>query len=114
MAVASANPTGGVAPLTVQFSSAGSNDPDGDPITFNWDFGDGTTGTGPRRSNLPAAQRHELATLTVRDNHGGVATARCTIQVGNRAAVATISAPAATLTYKVGDFLSLCGLGHRS
>ena len=28
-------------PLTVQFSSAGSHDPDGDAITYAWDFGNG-------------------------------------------------------------------------
>ena len=33
-----ATPTSGTAPLTVQFSSAGTNDPDGDPITYAWDF----------------------------------------------------------------------------
>ena len=35
--------TDGALPLTVNFSSAGSNDPDpGDSITFDWNFGDGT------------------------------------------------------------------------
>ena len=38
-AVVSATPRNGQAPLTVQFSSAGSGDDDpGDSITFAWDF----------------------------------------------------------------------------
>src|SRR5688500_5264205 len=44
-AVLAASLTSGPAPLTVSFSSAGSNDPDpGDSFTFAWDFnGDGIT-----------------------------------------------------------------------
>jgi PKD repeat protein len=45
VAVASANPESGAAPLSVQFSSDGSNDPDGNIMAYAWDFGDG--GTSP-------------------------------------------------------------------
>ena len=42
VAVLTTDRTDGPLPLTVQFSSAGSNDADpGDSITFDWDFGDG-------------------------------------------------------------------------
>lgn len=44
IAVASASPTSGSAPLTVYFSSTGSSDPDGTIVLYEWDFDfDGTT-----------------------------------------------------------------------
>jgi PKD repeat protein len=106
---ASATPTSGGAPLSVQFSSTGSQDPDGDPITFDWDFGDGTTGTGAAPAHTYSANGNYVATLTVRDNRGGVATDTVPIQVGNLPPVATISAPAATFTYQVGTVVSYSG-----
>src|SRR6185436_18944612 len=36
IANANGSPLSGAAPLTVNFSSAGSSDPDGDPITYAW------------------------------------------------------------------------------
>jgi len=45
VAVATPSVSFGPVPLTVQFSSAGSIDPDGAPITYLWDFGDGRTST---------------------------------------------------------------------
>ena len=45
VANATADVTKGVPPLTVNFSSAGSYDPDDDDLTYEWSFGDGTTST---------------------------------------------------------------------
>ncbi len=46
MVSASANPTQGPTPLTVNFSSAGSSDPEGaNHSTYSWNFGDNTTST---------------------------------------------------------------------
>lgn len=36
----------GPTPLTVQFSSAGTSDPDGQPLTYDWNFGDGLAHSG--------------------------------------------------------------------
>jgi len=41
VAVASASPTFGTAPLVVLFFAEGSYDPDGDIVKWEWDFGDG-------------------------------------------------------------------------
>ena len=45
---ATATPTQGPVPLTVDFSSAGSVDPEGVALTYQWDFGDGQTSTASR------------------------------------------------------------------
>ena len=55
----------------ITFSSAGSQDPDGDPITFEWNFGDGSPlSTLPAPSHTYARAGRYEATLTVRDNRG--------------------------------------------
>ena len=45
VAVATSDIDSGVEPLTINFSSAGSYDPEGESLTYNWDFGDGSTST---------------------------------------------------------------------
>ena len=53
VAIVSANPTSGPQPLDVTFSSAGSSDPEGQPITYSWDFGDGTSSTASQSRRTP-------------------------------------------------------------
>src|SRR5262249_29159431 len=68
IAAASATPTNGPPPLTVQFSSAGSSDPDGDPLSFTWSFGDGSANsTQPTPSHVYSNAGSYTATLTVSD-----------------------------------------------
>ncbi|MFL5804453.1 MAG: PKD domain-containing protein, partial [Roseiflexaceae bacterium] len=47
LARASATASSGVAPLTVAFSAAQSSDPEGDALSYRWEFGDGATATIP-------------------------------------------------------------------
>ncbi|MFC6081282.1 PQQ-dependent sugar dehydrogenase [Sphaerisporangium aureirubrum] len=102
-AVAAANRTSGAAPLAVTFSSAGSTDPDGDPITYAWDFGDQTTSTAANPTKTYTANGTYTATLTVRDNRGGAGTANVTITVGNTVPVVTITSPLAGQLAAFGD-----------
>mgnify|MGYP003303427188 FL=1 len=63
-ATMSVDPSGTVkAGSSVTFSAAGSSDPDGDSLTFEWDFGDGNTGTGLTTSHAYAQPGEYVAEL---------------------------------------------------
>lgn len=66
----SATPTAGGSPLTVFFNASESTDPDGNIISYNWDFGDGTTGVGKTVTHVYTNKGTRIATLTVTDNEG--------------------------------------------
>ncbi len=70
VAAASANPQSGAAPLSVQFSSDGSHDPDGSIVAYAWDFGDGGSLTEANPSYTYNAVGTYNATLTVTDDAG--------------------------------------------
>jgi PKD repeat protein len=74
IAAASASTSSGLAPLTVNFSSAGSSDPGGSIASYLWRFGDGQTSTAANPSHTYAAGNH-TAELTVIDNLGASSTA---------------------------------------
>jgi PKD repeat protein len=81
-AAASATPTSGTAPLTVNFSSTGSSDPDGSITGYSWNFGDGTAvSTSPAPSHVYQNAGNFTAVLTVTDNRGATATAQVAITV---------------------------------
>jgi len=103
IAAAAANPTSGNAPLTVQFSSAGSSDPDGDAITYAWDFTtDGSTDSTAANPSFTYTSNGEYtATLTVRDSTGRTSTASLVIGVG-RATVA-LNLPVNGRLFNFGD-----------
>jgi PKD repeat protein len=70
VAVASATPVSGAAPLTVTFNGSGSYDPDGTISAWSWNFGDtGSAGTSVA-THAYAAKGVYTAVLAVTDNAG--------------------------------------------
>jgi hypothetical protein len=76
-----ATPTSGTAPLRVNFDGSASSDPDGDALSYTWDFGDGQQGSGATLSHTYEAAGSFTAVLTVDDGRGGTATAGVAITV---------------------------------
>lgn len=71
----SASPTQGAPPLAVNFNGGASSDPDGDTLTYFWDFGDGS----PLTQTASAITNHVyttsgtfIASLRVRDSNGAM------------------------------------------
>ena len=73
------NKDNGLAPLAVTFSSAGTSDPDGDPLTYAWDFdNNGTTdSTAANPSFTYTTNGAKQARLTVSDRTGRSGTRSC-------------------------------------
>jgi glucose/arabinose dehydrogenase/PKD repeat protein len=110
IAVAGATPTSGPVPLAVSFSSAGSNDPEGQPITYVWDFGDGTTSPAANPTHTYAAAGVYTVRLTVSDGANSTFAPPITVTVGSPPQ-ATIVGPADGSTFRAGQVISFTGEG---
>ncbi len=106
-----ANPTSGLAPLSVNFSSAGTNDPDGNPISYAWSFGDGATSTLANPNHTYTTIGSRLASLIVTDSLGSAVAKNTTILVGNQAPTARIISPVSGSLYTAGSVITLNGEG---
>jgi PKD repeat protein len=85
VAVATANPTSGDIGMTVNFDGSGSSDPNGDPLSYEWDLdGDGALddSTAVRPSWTYNTAGNYRVSLRVSDGRGGMATDAITIGVG--------------------------------
>jgi glucose/arabinose dehydrogenase/PKD repeat protein len=105
VANATADVTKGVEPLEVHFSSAGSSDPDGDPITFRWDFGDGTTSTDANPVKTFTAKGVYTVRLTVSDGTGTASAQPIVVQVGLPPTL-TVATPRDGDLYNAGDTIT--------
>lgn len=72
LSVASASALSGTSPLSVQFSSSGSSDPDGTIVSYAWTFGDGANSTVPEPSHVFSTEGVYQVVLSVTDNDGFV------------------------------------------
>ena len=113
VAAATATPSTGAAPLSVQLSAAGSSDADpGDTLSYSWDLdGDGNFGdsTAVAPTHVYTEAGVHVATVRVSDPDGASDTASVTIHVNNTAPTATITSPSPSLTWAVGDQIAFSG-----
>jgi PKD repeat protein len=63
------------------FSGSNSYDPDGTIVSYEWDFGDGTTGSGMNIYHSYSMPGEYTVTLTVTDNEGAQGTDTCLVHV---------------------------------
>ena len=110
VASAHATPTSGRLPLKVDFSGAGSADPDGTPLTYRWDFGDGSApAEGAEVSHTYTAAGTYTARLTVTDAGGRSAVSDVRVFPGNEPPEAAIRAPADGNLFRAGRRVALEG-----
>lgn len=111
VAVATATPAAGPPPLAVQFTGDPSSDPDGDPLSYSWDFGDGSaphTSADPLHTYSSAGDY--IAVLTVDDGFGHPSTDSVPIvATSNTPPVPAIAAPLDNFRYRDGKVIRLKG-----
>jgi len=77
---------------SITLDASGSYDPDGHSLSYGWDFGDGSTGTGVTPTHTYAVSGVYTVTLTVADSYDS-ATATGTVNVTNTAPIAHPGGP---------------------
>jgi len=98
------SPASAISGTPVSFDAAASYDPDGDPLTYVWNFGDGGTGSGMTPSHTYQNGGTFTVTLTINDGNGGSDTESKTVVV-EQTPIETF-----TLTYTAGTDGSLTGM----
>lgn len=108
-----AAPAGGPAPLVVNFSSAGTLDPDAlpAPLSYSWSFGDGAFSSAPNPTHLYASAGEYVAHLSVTDGSATTVSSALTIEVGNKP-VPVLTAPVAGQRYSAGQTVAFSGFGN--
>ncbi|AXT53263.1 PKD domain-containing protein [Aquimarina sp. BL5] len=78
-----ATPESGNAPLEVRFDASISSDPDGDVLTYAWDFGNGQTSTLENPTVTFTEIQSYTVNLTVNDGNGNMSSAEKIISVND-------------------------------
>jgi chitodextrinase len=87
---------------TVIFDGSGSSDPDGTIVSYEWDFGDGATGSGETTTHAYVSTGTYTVILTVADDDEST---------DSDAAVVTVQTPAEAIQY-LSDYVRELGLSY--
>jgi PKD repeat protein len=80
-------PYGGIVGAAVHFDGSASFDLDGSIVSYEWDFGDDTTGTGVDPTHTYALAGTHTVSLTVTDNENMTDTASSSVTIGEEPCV---------------------------
>jgi len=108
VAVVAAAPQSGQAPLSVSFSSAGSYDPEGQPLFHAWTFGDGGSSNAANPVHVYAESGVYIAQLALSDGTTTTMSRALIIEVGNPPQ-GEITSPPDGLVFRAGDVISFAG-----
>ena len=106
---ASATPASGSAPLVTTLAAT-ATDPNGDAITYSWNFGDATTGAGASVAHTYSNPGVYSAVVTATAAGQSTLSVPVTVSVG-RPPVATITAPVANSAFTAGSSITFQGSG---
>ena len=94
----------------MSFDATGSTDPDGDELSYSWDFDDDGDGFGDSTLAAPEHVFQNPGTYRVRvrvsDGNGGTDIGEVTINVANDTPTIEITGPSASFQWSVGDAIT--------
>lgn len=91
-------PKEGYPPLEVQFDASASSSPNGEIVSYEWDFGDGDTGTGVTVDHVFYDKGVYSVTLVVTDSTGATAARTQGVEALNYAPIAIFTANVYAIT----------------
>jgi len=92
-----------IAPARVSFDAGSSNDPDGSIASYEWDFGDGSQGTGARAEKVYNQPGTYIVVLSVRDDSGAVSTLSKSIDITEYIEPGTCELPKEWFSTDIGN-----------
>ncbi len=92
----------------MSFSSAGSIDPEGQSLTYSWDFGDSSSSTAANPTHTYTIAGRYIVRLSVSDGTSTSLADPLVVSVGNKP-TPVITSPASGLFFNAGDVIAFAG-----